>query len=88
VTLTAASAAPEAASVTIPVSRYVAAGATVNVREPFVCAYVALISTDPTLTPVTASPFTVATDVFDDLHTARDLTISFDPSGPTAIAVN
>jgi hypothetical protein len=43
---------------------------------PVVFAYVALISTDPTLAAVTIPALvTLATDGFDERHTACDVTI-------------
>jgi hypothetical protein len=54
-----------------------------------VFAYVALISTEPGLVAATIPLLvTVAMDGFDECHIACDVTVWFEPSGITAIAVN
>ena len=67
---------PDCASVIVPLSVLPGGTAATNVSLPVVPAYVALISTDPPLTDVTMPAlFTVATERFDERHSACDVTV-------------
>src|SRR4051812_20285464 len=78
-----------AASFTAPLKRKVSPDVTSNVSAPRVPLAVALISTDPRLTPVTVpSSLTVATALFDEVQVTCEAAGAVVPSLCTASAVN
>ena len=89
VTVADARALPVVESVTVPLNVNVGGAGTVIVSTPVLPPYAAAMSVDPDINAVTMPPdATVATLLFDEDHTALDVTVAVEPSARTASEVN